>query len=440
MHTVKANFSKVNGPVKPMHAVNNGPVHSRAISNMKDFREAGIPYARNHDAAFNASYGGSHSVDIPNIFTDFDADPYDPASYDFALTDVYLKQIAEGGSGVFYRLGVKIEHESKKYGTVPPADFRKWAVICEHIIRHYNEGWADGLHMGIIYWEIWNEPDLHELMWQGTDEMYYELYSIAATHLKACFPEIKVGGPAVSSMNQEGFLKGFFEAITAGGGKVPMDFFSWHCYETDPRRLADTARQAREWCDRYGYTGCELILNEWNYVLGWYGDEIIATYKAIRSMRAAAFVAGCMCESQRSPMDMLMYYDARPCAFNGMFEYGTLERLRGYYPFLMWNALYQRKHQASSGSDDKELLSCAAAGEQGEALLVVYYPQDEKKAKPREVTLQLQGITGCRKMTVTLLDEENTYRRLFTETLEADRRSLTLRLEPHACLLVTLDK
>ncbi len=31
----------------------------------------------------------------------------------------------------------------KKHGTIPPADFNKWAIICEHIIRHYNEGWAD---------------------------------------------------------------------------------------------------------------------------------------------------------------------------------------------------------------------------------------------------------------------------------------------------------
>ncbi len=27
---------------------------------------------------------------------------------------------------------------------MPPKDFKKWAVICEHIIRHYDENWANG--------------------------------------------------------------------------------------------------------------------------------------------------------------------------------------------------------------------------------------------------------------------------------------------------------
>ena len=48
---------------------------------------------------------------------------------------------------------------------LPPKDFRKWAQICEHIIRHYNEGWADGHKWDIRYWEIWNEADLDSKTW-----------------------------------------------------------------------------------------------------------------------------------------------------------------------------------------------------------------------------------------------------------------------------------
>ena len=141
MTNLHIDFSRTVGPVKPMHAVNNGPVYKFAadqrITNMDAFREAGIPYARNHDAAFCATYGGEHIVDIGNIFPNFDADVNDPASYDFQLTDEYLRIIELSGAKVFYRLGNKIEHWSKKYGTLPPKDFHKWAEICEHIIRHY---------------------------------------------------------------------------------------------------------------------------------------------------------------------------------------------------------------------------------------------------------------------------------------------------------------
>ena len=71
-----------------------------------------------------------------------------------------------------YRLGTSIEHSLKHYYTAVPDDFDRWTDICLHIIRHYNEGWNNGFHLGIRYWEIWNEPDDHGVcipskMWAG---------------------------------------------------------------------------------------------------------------------------------------------------------------------------------------------------------------------------------------------------------------------------------
>ena len=127
MSTITVDFSKRLGKIKPMHAVNNGPVHKfsvhQRISNLDAFIEAGIPYARNHDASFCAAYGGNHTVDVNFIFPDFDADPTDPASYDFACTDHYMKVHEAAGVKPFYRLGTRIEHEVKKYNTLPPKDF-----------------------------------------------------------------------------------------------------------------------------------------------------------------------------------------------------------------------------------------------------------------------------------------------------------------------------
>ena len=104
----------------------------------------------------------------------------DPASYDFAFTDAYLKPVAEAGTEVFYRLGVTIENfwTIKAYRIDPPKDFGKWARICEHIIRHYNEGWADGFRWNLRYWEVWCEPE-NPPLWQGTREQFFELYRVA---------------------------------------------------------------------------------------------------------------------------------------------------------------------------------------------------------------------------------------------------------------------
>ena len=93
MNMVRVQFDEVVGKVKPMHAVNNGPTKpiekptAMARSNFWQYKEAGIPYARNHDASFCSAYGGEHTVDVHAIFPNFDADVNDPASYDFMLTD-----------------------------------------------------------------------------------------------------------------------------------------------------------------------------------------------------------------------------------------------------------------------------------------------------------------------------------------------------------------
>ena len=119
------------GPIKPMNGVNNGPAGpyglgtSQTRDNFEDYRAANIPFARTHDAAFSECYGSEHTVDITSIFPDFSKNADDPQSYDFAITDWYLNRIREMGTEVFFRLGQKIEHHVKKYGIIPPADFKK---------------------------------------------------------------------------------------------------------------------------------------------------------------------------------------------------------------------------------------------------------------------------------------------------------------------------
>ena len=106
MDTLKFDLSQKAGTFKPMNAVNNGPCHKRHTnrqlrSNFETYKAARIPYARNHDAAFNAEYGGEHTVDISAVFPDFNADPYAPESYDFAMTDEYTMITHEAGTKIF---------------------------------------------------------------------------------------------------------------------------------------------------------------------------------------------------------------------------------------------------------------------------------------------------------------------------------------------------
>ena len=396
-----------------MHCVNNGPVHSfnvdQRVSNLESYRAAGIPYARTHDASFYATYGGEHTIDISAVFPDFDADAYDPASYDFIMTDEYLRVIQLAGTKVFYRLGSKIEHGIKKYGTLVPKDFQKWAVICEHIIRHYNEGWSDGFYYNITYWEIWNEPDLdpddsnNKRCWGGTAAEYRALYTVAARHLKSCFPHLKIGGPAVSKLWDADWIERFL-ALDA-----PLDFFSWHIYANDPHKIAADCQKARDFLDRAGRKDTESILNEWNYVCGWTGDDWFRSIKTEKSIKGAAFIAATMCLCQAEPLDMLMYYDARPCTMNGMYcTDRPSETLKGYFPFRMFNTLYQLGEAAAVESDCPELTLCAAKNGGEAAILAAYFDDDDTKpAKDVSLTLKHADYPKGARVIFSLLDADH---------------------------------
>ena len=252
------------GPVKPMHGVGGGPVTCHFTFNAtEEFRAAGIPFGRTHDIEY--PFGSGEFVDIHCIFPFFNADENDPASYNFTLTDEYLRLMREAGTEPFYRLGATIEHQSIKRHIHPPKDFGKWARICSHIIAHYNEGWANGYEWNIRYWEIWNEPDIPQC-WTGTQEQIFELYREASTLIKREHPDVKIGGLALTSPHSPLF-EPFLAFVRENG--APLDFVSWHGYCHTPAQAVENAALARSLMDRYGFTDAESIYNEWNYVVQW---------------------------------------------------------------------------------------------------------------------------------------------------------------------------
>lgn len=451
---VSADFTAAIGKIKPMHSVNNGPASLRGSSNADYFADAAIPFARTHDANFAPQYGAPHTVDIISIFPDFDANENDPASYDFHLTDEYMEKIMSTGAQVFYRLGNKIEHESKRYGALPPKDFAKWARICEHIIRHMNEGWGNGHHYGITYWEIWNEPDLHPQCWDGPNELFFELYEIAARHLKSCFPDLKIGGPAVTSVNNKGFLIPFFDYITRDkDNPVPMDFFSFHRYTTTPEDLAKHADEARRLCDEYGYTEAETILNEWNYVKNWHPrEDMLYSYRTIPSLKGSAFILSCMIACQHSTLDHLMYYDARiNTGWNGLFDPLSQEPLRPYHTLWDYAQLYKLGTEVKASSDCPDVKTAAAVSEDGKtaAILLCYYKDHKSmdgtacEEETAKVRIDWSGFASGDGVTaeyrfVDTADDNNAVR--VEETFFGDTGAHIFTLLLYTTILVTLKK
>ena len=435
------------GAIGLMNAVNNGPKEygiDQVRGNFPAYKALEIPYARVHDAAHCHHYGGRHSVDITCIFPDFSRDADDPQAYDFRLTDIYLETMRAAGTEPFYRLGQSIEHWKKKYGVNPPADFDKWAAICEHIVRHYNEGWADGFHWNIQYWEIWNEPDLNKPLadgtpsptWTGTDEQFFQLFETTARRLKAAFPALKIGGPALAGVLE--WADRFLARMHEDG--VPLDFFSWHAYAVTPEAIADKAVQVRALMDKHGYGKAESILNEWNYVRGWTEDFAYSLLVESGDMnyKGAAFIAATMICCQHVPLDMLMFYDARiDCGMNNMFHHITLEPLRGYYPFLAWMRLRRLGKELAVKTENGDGIYAVAAtdGNGRLGLLVVRYTDDDNVTTPQHVSIRADGfnLTQAR---CHITDKYFFYSEIVPETRE--NNAINFVLKPNGFAFIEL--
>ncbi len=338
------------GPIRELHGMNCAPYERKEASESnytlvdKLFHYMGTPRSRLHDVC--GPWGGFYYVDIPNIFRDFEADPYDPDNYDFHYTDEYIESIIRTGAQIVYRLGVTIEWGSKKYASFPPADNHKWAVICEHIIRHYNEGWNNGFHYDITYWEIWNEPE-NPPMWQGTKEQFFELYKVASLHLKQAFPHLKIGGYGSCGVyasfrpNMNDFFKSFLTYFTEFLAMVkengcPLDFYSWHIYTRYVHEVIASARYVRKTLDENGFTATESHLNEWNY-----GPEG-GGFMKIESQTAASFCASSMISMQENGVYMSQYYDASiNRRYNGLINLRTLEFSPVVHAFAAFSRLYK---------------------------------------------------------------------------------------------------
>ncbi|MBR6371564.1 MAG: hypothetical protein IKS20_00135 [Victivallales bacterium] len=371
---------KANGVIKPMHSVGQPPTLGICDYSLFHYlKEIGVKYSRLHDVG--GAFGRGIYVDIPNLFRDFDANPFDPANYDFTFTDLLLQALVDNGIEPYFRLGVTIENAAKikAYRIYPPKDNLQWSRICEGIIRHYTEGWGNGFKMKITHWEIWNEPENYEdplenQMWRGTFQQYMELYKTASTYLKERFPHLMIGGYGSCGFygKDKGYKRGSnarfdyfvdcFEVFVAfiSKNKCPLDFFSFHFYSTCDK-LKGHIEYARKTLDKAGFKKTELSLDEWKPS----GDEL-------DSPQQASHIAASLLIMQDSPLNDAELYDGR-CgmgAYSPLFNPITHQPRRGYYALKAFNELYKRGKALKVTGLPKGVYGVGAKGKKDIALML----------------------------------------------------------------------
>jgi len=422
-------FAHATGPVKPVNGVGQGPMVGYDYSLFRHLADARVPLARLHDTG--GSQGRCVFADVSNLFPDFAADETDPANYRFAFTDDLTRAFLANGVKLYFRLGETIETRSfyRRYRTEVPPDPAKWARICEHIVRHYQEGWANGFTNAIAFAEIWNEPDgtekpMYNGLWHGTFAQFLELYGVASRHLKAKFPTLPVGGYGSTgfggafagqpSDRARYLLKCFLQFVDyAKANKCPVDFFSYHCYgdadEQDP-----IMRFVRKRLDAAGFTHTQIHNTEWK--AGW----------GLGSAWQAAATAAVLCAFQNGPMDAATIYDGRcgPSEYSPLFNAATLAPHKAYYAFRMFGELVRDGTSVKATADATRRLRLAAARDahgKGHALFVNW----SKEAVPFE-----WKAPGWKAVSFRLLDA----------THDDESAPCPAKLVPNQCVLVTFER
>jgi len=145
--------------------------------------------------------------------------------------------------GMPYQMAAYPESVRKRpYGELvcssPPKDYKEWEELCADFTRHVVQKY--GLEE-VKQWTFrcWNEPDHNGFWYKGDIKEYLKLYDYFAQAVKGVSPEIRIGGPALTSTgtyNKPENLRLFLDHVVNGtnhatGGKgTPVDFISIHTY------------------------------------------------------------------------------------------------------------------------------------------------------------------------------------------------------------------
>jgi xylan 1,4-beta-xylosidase len=384
--SLQVDASKTVGQIKSFQGLNGlpYPVMEGLPNLVEQYKELRIDQIRTHDDMGPTDIDAQWALDYPMLvwlvpdakqraglvkdgnaaimFPDWNADPEKPSSYNFGPTDKALASIHDAGAEVYYRIG-------RSFGAAnsnPPPDFDKYANVVKHAAMHYNQGWANGFHYNIRYWEFWNEPEA--LFWGGTPQQFYSLYEKTALALKSLDPNLKVGGVAKAiASNPDPYREGFIDYCAAH--KLPLDFYSWHTYaitSADPYDAVRLGTEIRGILDARGYPKAQSILSEWNLTPDFTEGQIAR----LRGMETAAFIGAVLTYLQDSSVDLAHFYRG-DAAWMGLYDLQGKPYKTAYAFKAMGQMLDTPQRFAVEGTDTFGLAALAGRSSDGKTVQIL---------------------------------------------------------------------
>ncbi len=183
-------------------------------------RDAGFKYIRMHGLLNDdmGVYGGT--------------DAQGNERYSFQYIDSLFDYLLSIGVKPFVELGFMPQAMASGSQTIfwwrgnvtPPRSYEKWEKLIGALTQHWTERYGSK-EVASWYFEVWNEPNLNDGFWMGTQADYFKLYAHAARGIKSVNPSYKVGGPATAGA---AWIPEMIAYCVQN--KVPLDFVSTHTY------------------------------------------------------------------------------------------------------------------------------------------------------------------------------------------------------------------
>ena len=153
--------------------------------------------------------------------------------------------------------------------TCPPKNYTRWGEL---VVDYLDNVTNDGEYASIIEVEVWNEPDLSGFWFKDVPTTnvnrsfaYNRLYNATYDAIKSKYPDINVGGPAISYIDSPGasvMLDGFLSNFTN-----KIDFVSYHRYYYGEKKftwILEDMNNVSRMCQKYGATCPKFYITEWN--------------------------------------------------------------------------------------------------------------------------------------------------------------------------------
>ncbi|GLB51962.1 beta-xylosidase [Neptunitalea chrysea] len=188
--------------------------------------------------------------------------------YNYQYIDVLYDYLLSIGIKPFVELGFMPESLASGDKTIfwwrgnitPPKDYNKWKDFIQNLTTHFTERYGVQ-EVKTWYFEVWNEPNLKDVFWYGTQEEYFKLYKYTVEGIKNVNHEYKVGGPATAGAAWVEEMIDYCDK-----NEVPIDFISTHSYGVKHGYL-----------DEFGTSGTILDKNEWSV-----SGDVLNSRKQIR--------------------------------------------------------------------------------------------------------------------------------------------------------------